>query len=447
MMRATDKIHPETDFTEFFAENGKPASEWAIGAEIEVFGFTRDTLERISPAQVQAVIASLAGRVIGTKSESGFVTEAILDEGRLTLEPGGQIEFSISPKRSLREIETILESYFSTLKAAGERLDILFVATGFDPLRSIEEQRWIPKQRYEIMRPYLAKRGRRAWDMMCRTSAMQVNFDYSDLEDLARKFTLANRLAPVAAAMFANSPFAEGKLSGYKSTRYAAWLETDAHRTGAAPGVLDGHFSIERFVEYVKSVPMFFIRRDEQYINLAGFDFRKYLAEGYEGQTPILQDFTDHLSTIFTEARLKPYIEQRSMDCGQIGDAMMAMAFWKGLLYDRKALEKALQIVPRVTDEEYAALRGEVARYGLDAKYKTISVYELAKAAIDIAKSGLQRIAPEENDYLEALEETAAIERRCPADDLIGYRDQYGIRYHRWHGDIRRTMESMEIRD
>lgn len=448
-MKPTDSINTDTDFAVYFAENGKPARDWAIGPEVELFGFTRDTLERIKPTQVQALIEGFAEEIAESVLENGFLVEATLkDKSRITLEPGGQIEFSGAPQKSLIEIERTLEGYVSRLKAIGERLGIIFVAAGFDPLRRIEEQQWISKSRYDIMRPYLAQRGKRAWDMMCRTSAIQVNLDYSDLDDLAKKFSLANRLAPVAAAIFANSPFADGKLSGYKSTRYAAWLETDPNRTGAADCGIDGDFSIERFIEYVKCVPMFFIRREGKLINLAGYDFKKFLAEGAQGYTPILQDFTDHLSTIFTEARLKPYIEQRSMDCGSIAQIMMAMAFWKGLMYDQQALNEALNIAPKMNREQYAALQLEVARHGLQANLDNISVQELAKAAIEIAEAGLKRLAPEESFYLEALKGEAAIRKSCPADLLINMfnrRDEASA--ISGNGDMRKAIEYMEIKE
>jgi glutamate--cysteine ligase len=448
-MKPTDPINTETDFASYFIENGKPADDWAIGLEIEVFGFTRDTLERITPAHVQAIIEGFAAEITEVVSEDGSVIEATLtDQSRITLEPGGQIEFSGAPQTSLLAIERTLKQYVSQLLEIGKRTGVMFIAAGFDPLRRIDEQRWIQKQRYEIMRPYLAQRGRRAWDMMCRTSAIQVNLDYRDLEDLGKKFTLASRLAPIAAAMFANSPFVEGKLSGYKSTRYAAWLETDTQRTGAVPCALDGEFSIARFLEYVKQVPMFFIRRNGEYINLAGYDFKEFLARGAKGFTPILKDFTDHLSTIFTEARLKPHLEQRSMDCGSLEQVMMATAFWKGLLYDREALDQASAIAPPLTVDDYAALQLEVARFGLEAKSKEVSVYDLARAAIEIAEAGLRRIAPEESHYLEALKQEVVVRRSCPADFLISaFSRNHNSLTKNWNGDIRKAMEFMEIRD
>jgi len=315
------------------------------------------------------------------------------------------------------------------------------VTLGFDPLRQSEEQRWIPKARYQIMRPYLKERGARAWDMMCRTAAIQVNLDYSDLEDLARKFQLATRLAPVAAAMFANSPFENGKLSGYKSTRYRAWLDTDPDRTGPSPVGLGDDFSIERFIDYVAGVPMFFVRREGDYIDLAGHSFGEYLAGCGCPMTPIFQDFTDHLTTIFTEARLKPHIEQRSMDCGSIEMVMAAMAFWKGLMYDRVALEEVMRLAPRLTRGEYAALQLDVARRGLDASIKNLPLIAIAGEAIEIARAGLQRIAAAETPYLDLLEEQVARQRLTNADILI--RNFEGA----WHGDIRKAIAHTAIQD
>lgn len=453
----TDAINADTDFARYFAESGKKVSEWAIGAEIEMFGFAQDTLERITPEQVQTIINGFSSNTISRVIENGYVTEAVLKSadaenesltgasrpaatGRLTLEPGGQIEFSGVPSRSLIEIEQVLADYTKRLREIGEANRVIFVAVGFDPLRKMEEQRWIPKQRYQIMRPYLGARGSRAWDMMCRTAAIQVNFDYGNLEDLAKKFTLANRLAPIAAAIFANSPFEEGKLSGSKSTRYRAWLETDPDRTGPSPPALDGNFTIQRFVDYLSRVPMLFVRRAGQHIDFAGHSFGEYLAGCDCPTMPIFQDFTDHLSTIFTEARLKPHIEQRSMDCGSIEMTMASLAFWKGLMYDRSALEMALALVPQLSRDEYAQLQLEVARDGLEARFKGVSVAKIAEDAIKLARTGLGRIAPGETHYLDALDQMIITERVSAADILI--RNFNGL----WHGQIRKAIDYLRVR-
>jgi glutamate--cysteine ligase len=473
-----DAITPASDFTHFFAAAAKPASGWAVGAEVELFGFTREGLARIDSAQVQAIIEGFSPQIISRVTENGYVTEAVLGaEGlgtgvgcqvsgvgeeqsvlsnpesvikddsastpdthppssRLTLEPGGQIEFSGEPHRALAETEHVLRDYLKRLAKIAEAHGIIIIAAGFDPVRSIEDQKWIPKSRYQIMRPYLAQRGRRAWDMMCRTAAIQFNFDYADLDDLAKKFTLANRLGPVAAAIFANSPFEQGKLSGYKSTRYAAWLETDADRAGPSPLALEDDFSIERFIAYVRSVPMFFIRRDDRYISFAGRSFNDFIANG---ANPILQDFTDHLSTIFTEARLKPHVEQRSMDCCSLEMTMAALAFWKGLMYSGDSLDRALALVPKLGRDEFASLQLEVARHGLGARVQSASVTALAEASIELARAGLNSIAPDEARYLDVLDERVTRERITPADILI--RNFNG----RWNGDIRKAVDYLSI--
>jgi glutamate--cysteine ligase len=449
-------INTATDFARFFAAKGKPASAWAVGVELEMFGFTGDRLERIGPSQVQAIINGFADQITSRVVENGYVTEADLEVrgrgpgageeqkparamGRLTLEPGGQVEFSGTPHASLIEVERGLRQFAKRLTEIAATQNVIFIALGFDPLRRIDEQRWISKARYRIMRPYLQKRGARAWDMMCRTAAIQANLDYSNLEDLARKFALATRLAPVAAAMFANSPFENGKLSGYKSTRYRAWLDTDPDRTGPAPVALEEEFSVKRYLDYVAGVPMLFVRRDESYIDLAGHSFGEYLAGCGCPMTPIFQDFTDHLSTIFTEARLKPHVEQRSMDCGSIEMAMAAMAFWKGLMYDGTALDEALQLAPQLTREQYGACQLDVARHGLATTIKNVPLAALATEALQIARAGLQCIAADEAHYLDLLDERVTREQVSNADILI--RNFEGA----WHGDIRKVMKHTKI--
>ncbi|HSO73751.1 MAG TPA: glutamate-cysteine ligase family protein [Blastocatellia bacterium] len=442
---SSDVIDQASDFTSFFADAGKPESEWALGVEVELFGFSRETLERITPSQVQTVIEGFGAQVVNRTEENEYVTEATLESaegseiGRLTLEPGGQIEFSGAHRRSFQEIERDLRLFLDQLSAIGEASGITFIASGFDPVRSLEQQLWISKRRYEIMRPYLKTRGRRAWDMMTRTAATQVNLDYRDIDDLARKFAVANRIGPVAAAMFANSPFEERKLSGYKSTRYAVWLETDPDRTGPSALALEDGFSVPRFIEEVSAVPMFFVRREGQFVDYSGHSFAEFLGHCSCPQTPIFQDLTDHLSTIFTEARLKPHIEQRSMDSGSLEMVMAALAFWRGLLYDDEALEGALKLMPSMTREEFLSLQREVARHGLEAKLGGEPIIMQAEAAIELARSGLGRVAPDEARYLDVLEQLVVRERVCTADILI--RNFNGS----WNGDIRRTVEYSRI--
>ncbi len=416
----------------------KPRDAWTVGPELELFGYERETLERIGPETVDAVLAGFEAEGAHVAFEDGRRIQAATDWGWVTVEPGGQIEFSGPSRATLAEIEHDARRFVEQLSAIADRLGVVFVASGFDPLRRADEQRWYPKRRYGVMRPYFAIDGRRGWDMMCRTGAIQVNVDYGSEEDLAAKFLVGNRLGPVVAAMFANSPLEGGELSGYKSRRYAAWLETDRDRTGVSPASLSDDFTIGRFVDYVVGVPMLFVRRDGRYVDLAGHSFERFLAEGGGGETAVFQDYTDHLTTIFTEARVKQHVEQRSADGAGVTSLLAAMAFWKGIFYDDAALADALALAPRLDAGGFRRLQGEVARHGLAADAEGVRVLDLARAAVDLAVDGLRRIAPDESRYLEPL---AGLVREglCPADLVV--RDFEAA----WNRDPRRALESMRV--
>ncbi|HKP73447.1 MAG TPA: glutamate-cysteine ligase family protein, partial [Pyrinomonadaceae bacterium] len=252
-----------TLFEENLRRGAKPRDAWMCGVEFELFGYdTRREFARLTPAQVQRVLAGFAPSSNDIVYEGRAVIEVNAGQmNRLTVEPGGQIEFSGAPQRSLSDVEREVGRYVSRLHEIAEGEGFVFLAVGFDPLRTLAEQQWFPKMRYDVMRPYLATRGARAWDMMTRTCAVQCNLDYGDELDLAKKFLVGNRLAPVATAIFANSPFEEGRPSGYKSTRAAAWLDTDADRALISPPALADDFTPELFVSYAMNVPMLFAQR------------------------------------------------------------------------------------------------------------------------------------------------------------------------------------------
>ena len=354
--------------------------------------------------------------------------------GNWTVEPGGQIEFSGAAEENLSLIERDLRTNLRELTMASERNKFQFLALGFDPLRRIDEQNWFLKPRYKLMKPYLGKRGKQAWDMMTRTCSVQVNLDYGDERDLIKKFVVGNRLAPVATAIFAHSPFVEGKANGLKSNRASAWLETDGDRCSISPLALRDEFSLDDFVNYALEVPMLFVRKNGGYLeNFTGKRFAEFLSN--TEIEPTLQDFQDHLTTIFTEARLKNYIELRSADCGNLEHALAVAALWKGLLYDEKALNEAFKIAPKMSAKEYYGLQKAVAKNGLRAILNNISVLNLAKETVRIASEGLNQIAPDETEYLEVLRRRVLIEEKSPADDLLA----------KWNGEIERVFEMTEI--
>ena len=425
-------------FARHVACGAKPRERWTVGPEVELFGYERATLERVGPATVDAVLEGFERAGASTVSEDGLRIEASMPWGWVTVEPGGQIEFSGANRAGLAEIEADTGRFLAHLAEIGASLDVLFVASGFDPLRRADEQRWYPKRRYAVMRPYFAVDGRRGWDMMCRTGAVQANVDFGSEADLAAKFLVGNRLGPVVAAMFANSPLEGGALSGFKSRRYAAWLETDRDRTGVSPASLDDGFTIERFVDYAAKVPMLFVRRDGRYVDLAGRSFERFL-EGEEGERPVFGDYVDHLTTIFTEARLKQHVELRSADAGGVEAMLSALAFWKGLVYDAAALEGALALAPRLDAGGFRRLQVEVSRDGLAARSDGVAVLDLARAALELAADGLSRVAPDELGYLEPLVDRVAREGLCPADLVI--RDFEGP----WRRDPARALAAMRV--
>jgi glutamate--cysteine ligase len=428
-------------FLEHVRCGARPRAAWRCGVELELFGYEAQNLARIDAAQVQSVLASFATSQQGRIFEGPTLIEANAGPaGRLTVEPGGQIEFSGAPQPGLDEAERHLRAYLAQLGAIAAERGLIFLATGFDPVRAMGDQHWFPKMRYAAMRPYLAGRGRRAWDMMCRTCAVQVNLDYGSEVDLAKKFILGNRLAPIITAIFANSPFEEGRPSGYKSTRAAVWLETDADRTGLSPLAFVEDFSLDDFVAYTLNVPIMFARRNGQYVRMPpGLKFADFLRGGGSGLHPVFDDWTDHLTTIFTEARLKQYLELRSADCVGLEMALALQALWKGLMYDPATLEDALRLAPRLGPSGARALQEQVARVGLAARYAQVDVLGLAKDLVALAGRGLQRVAPAETLYLDILREQVIEDEVCPADILL--RNWHGS----WHGRLDKVIEYLRL--
>ncbi len=441
----TDPVTSESVplFVENLLRGEKPRAEWMCGAEFELFGYDRARgFARIDAAQVESVLAGFAPSSRDLVHEGGAVVEAGDGQmNRLTVEPGGQVEFSGSPQRGLADVERELRRYLARLSEVADSNRLVFLAVGFDPLRSIDEQRWFPKPRYEVMRPYLASRGGRAWDMMCRTCSVQTNLDYGSREDLCKKFLVGNRLAPIVTAIFANSPFADGRPSGYKSTRAAAWLDTDPDRCGLAPPALCDDFAAADYVSYALGVPMIFAQRGGRYTGaVAGLRFSDFLAGGREPATPLFGDWADHLTTIFTDARLKQHIELRSADVNGLEMSIAFQALWKGLLYDEASLDAALRLAPKHTDAAGAvALRERVAREGLAARHEGVDVLGLARETIGLAVEGLKRIAPGEAAYLDVLVERVVGEGICPADILL--RNWEGS----WHGSMERVFEHLRV--
>ncbi|MEP7270011.1 MAG: glutamate-cysteine ligase family protein [Acidobacteriota bacterium] len=412
----------------------KPRSEWRTGLELELIGFELDGMRRIGIAAIEALLAEYSDDPI---IDAGVLVGASAPAGSLTVEPGGQVEFSGSPEESLSVTEAKVTNYIDWLREQSRALGIIFLGIGFDPLRSLGDMRWVEKPRYSIMRPYLEGKDLRGLDMMTRTASIQVNLDFDSLEDLGKKFVAGNRLAPIATAIFANSPFREGRPSGVKSERSLVWLETDGDRCGISRAVLSRQFSLDEWLDDILSTPMFFIRRNDAYRNMTGTTFKEFLDNPVDA-TPLFGDFVDHLTTVFTEARLKRWIEMRSADGGGVLDSLAVQAFWKGLLYDPASLGEAIALVPGLNGAEYLELQREVAVKGLSANTCGVRVLDLARDLVGLSRAGLAAQGKDEAKYLDVVVERLG-EGICPADILI--RNFEGS----WQGQIGHAIDYLRL--
>ena len=396
----------------------KPRSAWRLGTEHEKFGFTQPDLKPLPHDGTRSITAVLEGlqqfgwqpvtegdALIGLEDEEGC---------SVSLEPGGQLELSGAPRENLHQTCNEVNEHLRQVKAVAQPLDIGFLGMGFQPKWPREAMQWMPKSRYRIMREYMPRVGSLGLDMMSRTCTVQVNLDFSDETDMVRKFRVALALQPVATALFANSPFVEGQPSGWLSYRAHIWSDTDPHRTGMLPWVFESGMGFERYVDWILDVPMYFVRRDGRYIDVAGHAFRDFMAgrlPGLEGQVPTLSDWEDHLSTAFPEVRLKRFLEMRGADGGPWNMLCALPALWVGLLYHDPSLEAAWARVKDWSADTRESLRQAVARHGLAAEVDGVRMRDLAGEVLAMARDGLSARAElntagdNETGFLNSLDE------------------------------------------
>ncbi|GGD97438.1 glutamate--cysteine ligase [Aureimonas endophytica] len=437
MARDTTDLTPIAsmdDLVGHLRDGEKPKAAFRIGTEHEKFGYYRDTLAPVpyeGPRGIEAVLK-------GMQERTGW--EPILDEGRLiglaggsgggaiSLEPGGQFELSGAPLESIHGTCAESNRHLADVKAVTEPLGIAFLGIGSSPLWTLAETPMMPKSRYEIMRRYMPKVGTRGLDMMFRTTTIQVNLDFSSEADMARKMRIGMRLQPVASALFANSPFTEGRPNGLVSWRSEVWSDVDNQRSGLLPFVFEPGFSYRDYAEWALDVPMYFVIRDGRYIDATHVTFRQFLdgalADRLGSEPPSMGDWTNHLSTLFPDVRLKRFLEMRGADGGPWREICALPAFWVGLLYDDAALAEADDLTKDWRFEEVAALRAAVPREGFSTRFRDGTVLELARAAVAIARKGLAARARlndegfDETVFLSPLEEALA-RGRTPAEELV----------------------------
>ena len=386
---------------DLIAAGCKPRSEYRIGTEHEKFGFTR--IDRrppvYEPGGIREVLDGLAAPggwepILEKGNPIGLKGTGVNRSASVSLEPAGQLELSGGLLATLHETAAELDAHFAALRPVSERLGLGFAPLGHHPTMSRAEMPWMPKGRYAIMRRYMPLVGTLGLDMMQRTCTVQVNLDYSSEADMARKLRVSLALQPVATALFANSPFVEGKPSGYLSSRARVWTDTDADRSGMPAVMFDEGFGFGRYVEWLLDVPMYFVLRDGEYRDMAGQSFRRFMNGDFSNLMPgvhaTLGDFEDHMTTAFTDVRVKRFLEMRGADAGRPEMMVAQSALWTGLLYDEAALAAADALVRRRPWAEYVALRAEVPRLALDAPWAGGTVRALAKDVVAIAMDGLK---------------------------------------------------------
>jgi glutamate--cysteine ligase len=440
----TDKVQ----LIGFLARGARPEAQWRIGTEHEKFPFLTDTLKPVPYAgdrSIRRLLEGMRDRFGWTPVMEGAHLIALSDPtgaGSISLEPGGQFELSGAPLETLHDTCEEVHDHLAQVREVGDALGIGFLGIGVSPKWTRAETPVMPKGRYAIMAAYMKRKGNLGLDMMFRSCTVQVNLDFGSEADMVKKMRVGLALQPVITALFANSPFLEGKPNGFRSYRSEIWRDTDPDRTGMLPFVFETGFGFERYVDYALDVPMYFVYRDGVYHDVAGESFRAFLRgelKQLPGLRPTLKDWSDHLTTIFPEVRLKNYLEMRGADSGPWRRLCALPAIWTGLLYDSAALDAAWDLVKGWTAEDRQALRDAVPREALFAKVKGRPLRDVARDVLSYSRAGLQRRGRkgckgrDEASFLEVLEEIVEA-GRTPADDLLAL-------YHEpWKGDIDRVF-------
>src|SRR3954451_2230003 len=435
-------VESRDDLLATFAKGEKPPERWSIGTEHEKFVFRCADHRAPSydePGGIRDLLMALTEFGWQPVVEGGNVIALTGPDGAVSLEPAGQLELSGAQRAPLHETCAETGRHLAQAKAVGEKLGLCFLGLGMWPDKSRAELPVMPKGRYAIMLNYMPKVGSLGLDMMLRTCTIQVNLDYASEADMVRKFRVGLALQPLATALFANSPFTEGKPNGYKSFRSHIWEDTDPDRTGMLPFVFEDGFGYERYLDYMLDVPMYFVYRDGKYLHVAGESFRAFMdgkLPQLPGEKPTITDWTDHLSTAFPEVRLKSFLEMRGADGGRWSRICGLPALWVGLLYDQQSLDASWDLVKHWTIEERQKIRNEVPRLGLEALTPDgESMGSLAARALEIAAGGLKRrneinsAGDNEGGFLDPLRDVIAT-GMTPADRLLA-------RFHgEWNGDV-----------
>jgi glutamate--cysteine ligase len=435
-------IERKDQLEEYFHAAGKPRERWRVGTEYEKVGIDRSSGKAIpysGPRGVESILKRLIDRFGWEPEEQdGHIIALSRDNAQITLEPGGQIELSGEPCDSIHCTYAEFTQHIRELLEVSDPLDVVFLGLGMQPVSRLDEIEWVPKKRYRIMGPYMPKVGRLGQRMMKQTATVQANIDYRDEKDAMAKFRTGMGLTPIFISMFANSPICDGQLNGYRSYREHIWTDTDKSRSGMLKFAFSAEVSFAHYVEYALDVPMYFIVRNKDYIDMTGTTFRHFLAYGCNGERATLEDWHDHLTTLFPETRIKRYIEVRSAD-SQPPELMPALsAIVKGAFYESDCLDAAWDLVKDWTWDERMQVYLDSHRDALAARIRRYSLLDLSKELLQIALEGLRRqkmfnaLGEDETIYLEPLDKLLAV-GKCPADLLI----------EKWQGELHQDIRKL----
>lgn len=439
-------IEDRSQLAEYLSSGCKPKDDWRIGTEHEKFGYCKDSLLPIPYEGERSVLAVLEGLRDGhgwTPVEEGGKLIGLEKNGaNVSLEPGGQLELSGAPLTSIHETCDEVNAHLKDVKDIADKVGVGFIGLGAAPVWTHEQMPLMPKGRYKLMDSYMGTVGTMGTSMMRRTCTVQVNLDFASEADMVQKLRVALALQPVATALFANSPFFDGKPNGHKSWRSRIWRDLDDSRTGTLPFVFEEGFGFDHYVDYALDVPMYFVYRDGKYINALGLSFRDFLRgelPALPGEKPTLSDWADHLTTCFPEARIKKYMEMRGADGGPWRRLCALPALWTGLMYDQNSLDAAWDLAKGWDLETREALRIAASVDGLQADTHGVNMMDLAREVVALSDAGLRARAkqgaggliPDETHFLNTLKESLD-SGKTPADELLEH-------YHGdWNGDLSR---------
>jgi glutamate--cysteine ligase len=401
------------DLVSYLRAGEKPPERWRVGTEHEKIGLHAGDHSPVGyegPRGIGVLLERMA-KLGGWEPvlDDGNTVGLLKDGASVTLEPGGQLELSGAPLRTVHETCQEFHTHLDLVRRASESLEIVWLGLGIHPIHSVEQLPRMPKQRYRIMRRYLPTRGSRSLVMMFATATVQANLDYESEADMIEKVRTALGISPLVSAIFANSSLSEGKANGFVSRRMYAWTDTDPDRCGMLPIAFESNFGYRRYVEWAIDVPMFFVVRADQYEAAHDQTFRQFMENGRGDERATLADFDRHLTTLFPDVRVKQFIEVRGADAVPPGLTCSLPALWKGVLYDAVARRAAADLVSGTSQEEREAASEAVARHGLSAAYAGRPVLALARELVEIARTGLQRIAhagpnaPDESIFLDPV--------------------------------------------